>query len=248
MNLLQRVIGRLASATPGNAAVRLDQGPLCSFTFDDCHRSSMTVGGKMLEEAGAGGTFYVAGSMALEPGSHPMVTGADLAELTARGHEIGCHTYSHTSVVGRRTASLAADAERNFAALSAHTNLEGLHNFSYPFGEVSFAAKRYYARRFASSRGLREGLNYKVIDLAELRACRIFDNSYSRERIRNLVARCKEKSAWLIFYTHDVDPNPSPWGCKPEQFRETLQAVQDAGIDILTMRAAIGRVMFRRAA
>ena len=248
MNLIQRAMGRLASATPGNAAIRLDQGPLCSFTFDDCPRTSMTVGGRMLEEAGAAGTFYVAGSMALAGGSHPMLTGADLSDLAARGHEIGCHTFSHTSVVGRDANALSEDAERNFRELSAHTMLEGLHSFSYPFGEVSFEAKRFYARRFASSRGVREGLNYRVIDLAELRACAIFDSTYSRERIRALVDRCKEKSAWLVFYTHDVDQNPSPWGCKPEQFRETVQAVKDAGIDILTMRAAMGRVMFRAAA
>jgi peptidoglycan/xylan/chitin deacetylase (PgdA/CDA1 family) len=248
MNLMQRVIGRAASAVPANTAMRLDSAPLCSFTFDDVPRSALSAGGKMLEDAGVGGTFYVSGSIAKEPDSKEMLRLADLQPLLARGHEVGCHTYSHTSVVGRSTRELAEDLDSNARTIAAACGVEPMTSFSYPLGEVSFRAKRLCAERFAAARGIRGGLNHRFIDLSELRAVSIFHNTYSLQRFRELIDACKRQSAWLIFYTHDVCSNPSRWGCTEEEFAAVLKVVVESGIEIMTVRAAVGRMMFRRAA
>jgi peptidoglycan/xylan/chitin deacetylase (PgdA/CDA1 family) len=248
MNLMQRILGRAASAVPANSAMRLDGGPLISFTFDDVPRSALTAAGKMLEDVGAGGTYYVSGSIAQEPDSNEMLRLADLQPLLSRGHEVGCHTYSHTSVVGRSRQDLAADLDANARTIAAACGVESLTSFSYPLGEVSFRAKRLCAGRFAAARGIRSGLNHRLIDLSELRAVSIYHNNYSLERFRELIATCKRESAWLIFYTHDVRENPSRWGCTEQEFSAVLNAVVESGIEIMTVRAAVGRTMFRRPA
>jgi peptidoglycan/xylan/chitin deacetylase (PgdA/CDA1 family) len=248
MNLMQRILGRAASVVPANSAMRLDGGPLVSFTFDDVPRSALTAAGKMLEDAGAGGTYYVSGSIAKEPDSNEMLRLADLQPLLARGHEVGCHTYSHTSVVGRSTQDLEADLDENARTIAAACGVESLTSFSYPLGEVSFRAKRLCAGKFAAARGIRSGLNHRFIDLSELRAVSIYSNTYSLQRFRDLVDAAKRQSAWLIFYTHDVCANPSRWGCTEQEFAAVLNAVVESGIEIMTVRAAVGRMMFRRPA
>lgn len=248
MNLLQRITGRVASVVPANMTMRLDHGPLCSFTFDDAPRSALLAAGKMLEDVGAGGTYYIAGSIAQEPDNKQMVRLQDLQSLLARGHELGCHTYSHRSVVGRSTRDLEEEIDLNARTLTQASGAHALTSFSYPLGEISFRAKRLFARRFAAARGVRPGLNHRVIDLSELRAISIYHYDYSLPRLKQLIDTCKRESAWLIFYTHDVRANPSRWGCTEEEFAAVVDAVVKSGIEIMTVRAAVGRMMFRRPA
>ena len=71
----------------------------------------------------------------------------------ARGHEIGCHTYSHRAVSTLSRRELAGDIDRNRAALDAIcTGQRASRNFAFPYGDVSFGAKRYLERRFDSCR------------------------------------------------------------------------------------------------
>lgn len=245
MTVIDRIRGRLASAVPGNLALRLDAGPLCTFTFDDCHRTSASFGGEILAAANVGATYFVAGSMLDTDGTEEMLRPADLEVLTSQGHEIGCHTFSHADVSDLDVPGLQKEFERNEQCLAALGRVDGLASFSYPFGKVSNLAKKQVAQRFAVARGIREGLNYELLDLAELRACRIFHEEYSYKKIRDLVRACKRRRAWVIFYTHDVTERPSRWGCTPQEFQEVLSEVFDAGVPIETMKAAVGRVMFR---
>jgi peptidoglycan/xylan/chitin deacetylase (PgdA/CDA1 family) len=247
MNLTQRIISRVASAVPANGALRLDNGPLCSFTFDDVPRSALLTAGKMLEDAGAAGTYYVAGSIAKEPDHKEMARLEDLPSLLAHGHELGCHTFTHTSVVGRSTRELEEDFASNARTICEASGIESLTSFSYPFGEVSFRAKRLCATKFAACRGVRSGLNHRFMDMSELRAISIYHHDYSLQRFKKIIDICKRRSAWVIFYTHDVRSNPSRWGCTEQEFANVLDAVVKAGIEIMTVKAAVGRTMFRRA-
>jgi peptidoglycan/xylan/chitin deacetylase (PgdA/CDA1 family) len=243
MSLMQRIAGRIASSIHGNMAVRLNRQPLCTFTFDDCPRSSLLEGAGLLEAKKAEATYFVAGSL-LNQGT--MLHAEDLATLVAKGHEIGCHTYSHVPVCDLSRADLQADCLQNGRTIADLCGVNPMVSFSYPFGRVSMQAKLAIARRFAVARGVREGLNHGLIDLAQLRACSIFHRDYTTARFRQLVSDCKKRSAWLVLYTHDICAEPSEWGCKPEEFREVLDIVADAGIEILTMRAALGRSSFRK--
>src|SRR5277367_2947024 len=76
--------------------------PYVSFTFDDFPKTALTVGGKILEDSGARGTYYAApGLMGTISEVGLNFDKEDLQQLIASGHELGNHTYSH--VHARRT-------------------------------------------------------------------------------------------------------------------------------------------------
>ena len=68
--------------------------PMVSFTFDDVPASACELGARILEQQGARGTFYVAGSVTAGPGAPAPATIEQLRTVWANGHEIGCHTFS----------------------------------------------------------------------------------------------------------------------------------------------------------
>src|SRR5262245_58876391 len=72
------------------------QVPLISFTFDDFPRSALMAGGTILNRFGLAGTYYASLGLAgkQEP-SGQIFFHEDLTQLFERGHELGCHTFSH---------------------------------------------------------------------------------------------------------------------------------------------------------
>ncbi|MBZ5623491.1 MAG: polysaccharide deacetylase family protein [Acidobacteriia bacterium] len=72
------------------------QRPLISFTFDDFPRSALHTGGAILNRSGLAGTYYAClGLMGGETATGKLFNADDLKILIDRGHELGCHTYSH---------------------------------------------------------------------------------------------------------------------------------------------------------
>src|SRR5438874_10230057 len=72
------------------------QVPLISFTFDDFPRSALAAGGAILNRYGLSGTYYISfGLLGKNSPSGPICVTDDLRELGERGHELGCHTFSH---------------------------------------------------------------------------------------------------------------------------------------------------------
>lgn len=243
LSLVKRLSGRFAA----NPAVRLDAAPICTFTFDDCPRSALENGGRLLAERGAAGTFFVTGSWLDDGSEHRrhMLSIGDLRNLVASGHELGCHTYTHQSLLGLSRTSLSDDLDRNRELLLRASGAESLATFSYPFGEASWMAKRVIAARFAAARGVRPGINGRFVDLSQLRATPITDAGFSPDHLRALIRKSVRNRGWLIFYTHGVTEAASPWGCTIEQFSFVLDLVVKSGTEILPMRSAVGRIMHR---
>src|SRR5882672_11151933 len=77
--------------------------PMVSFNFDD-----------LLEAHGGRGTFYVSGGL-VDIGTEDWTAGDanDVLSLRRRGHEIGCHTFSHLRVCDLDEATLADEIARN---------------------------------------------------------------------------------------------------------------------------------------
>jgi peptidoglycan/xylan/chitin deacetylase (PgdA/CDA1 family) len=247
---LHTIVSKASGRLPGNLAVRRNNAPICTFTFDDCPRNALENGGRMLEEHGLVGTYFVAGAYLDDPagpaGRHSgMLTPRDLEALVKRGHELGCHTYSHKSARGTTVRELLADIEHNREVLLGASGAESLTSFSYPFGETNWTAKAEITKRFAAARGIRPGINGRVLDLAQLRAVHICAERFSEERIRALIQRTVKTRGWLIFYTHEVGDAPSEGSCTEQQFAQVLDMVIDSHVEILPMRSALGRMMHR---
>jgi peptidoglycan/xylan/chitin deacetylase (PgdA/CDA1 family) len=245
MTLAARMKGRIASALPGNLGVRLDDAPICSFTFDDCPRSALDNAGASLQAAGVAGTFFVSGGFAAGDETGEYMWGDDLLAAAANGHEIGCHTYGHPHLRSLSRREIEQDLDENLRALRAVSGSLTPVSFAYPFGEVSIAAKAVVAERFAVGRGVRAGLNGRVLDLAELRANGITSKHFDPDRLSRLIRRAAQRRSWLVFLTHDVTERPGDFGCTPQQFDFVLGAVRAASIEILPLRAAIGRIAHR---
>lgn len=220
--------------------------PLVTFSFDDVPASACSVGTRILEQYGARGTYYVSGGGCGAPSpSGPLATIDQLRAVHARGHEIGCHSYSHAPVAGVSAYDLAADIERNRTFLQAVGSGIAVRNFAYPYGGFTFRTKRWLEARFDSCRSLIPGVNKSVADLGLLKTWPLENASVDRCRIIDVVAEAARTKGWLIFTSHDVDDDPSRFGVSPALLAFAAATARDAGCRLVT--AAEGFALARGA-
>ena len=212
---LARKLGKFLPTQPRHVSW---PGGVVSITFDDFPKTALTAGAAILEQHQARGTYYVALDLAgTENHLGPMFALDDVGAAHRRGHEIACHTFRHLDCGRVATDAVLADIDDNAASLS--DLIRGFYptNFAYPFGGISFSAKRALSRRFASCRGIGGGINAGTVDFADLRANPVHAAADQAGGFRRLIDETRAKGGWLIFYTHDVADSPSPYGCTPAQ-------------------------------
>ncbi len=212
--------------------------PMVSFTFDDFPKSALTFGGDTLREFGGAGTYYLSGDR-----SRPLDYGAErfdeeqLADLVSASHELACHTYSHLDCGLADEPAILADIEANRRYVESLLPGYPLRNFAYPYGNVSVAAKSLLGARFRSCRGIVGGVESGKLDATMLRAWKLYQSTLPNcYRAIDLTAR---KAGWLILFTHDIRPEPSPFGIVPGDFRRIVEYASRAGCRLLTVDAAL---------
>jgi peptidoglycan/xylan/chitin deacetylase (PgdA/CDA1 family) len=216
---------------------------IISFTFDDFPRSAVIMGARVLEDNAARGTFYLAGSHCGK-----VVDGIeqycadDLATLRNAGHEIGCHTFGHARVSALSVLALKREIELNRKFVERYLPGTELRTFSYPFGDVSLAATMQLQWTFMACRSSWPGLNVGSADLGRLRSIRLYDGAVDNDAVSMIVEQAAASSAWLIFYTHDVNQAPSRFGCSPALLEHAVSAALSVGAEILPTEAAIRRI------
>lgn len=223
--------------------------PLVSFTFDDVPASAYVNGAAILQQHGLRGTFYIAAGTCgtLDENEHWRVIDRDqVRALHRQGHEIGCHTFSHVKIDQVDAQTLDEECRRNGALLRELCPGTEITNFCYPFGRVSLPRKLQLQDRYDSCRGIYEGINAGVVDLALLRVIELYDRTLTPEKLRRVLRDTKERNGWLIFYTHDVAEPPSWIGSSPRLLREAIAAVQAENIRCLTVRDALEAIGYRR--
>lgn len=214
--------------------------PMVSFTFDDLPKSAATTGADLLEAAGARGTFYVSGD--LVGGATPEWTAGDaddVLSLHRRGHQIGCHTFSHRRACDLDDAAMAREIAQNRAYFRALDPSIAIDTFAYPFGYGSFARKHRLRTEFETCRSIVQGINAGSVDLQFLRAMPLIDREMDRDGIERAFDEAQTNNGWLIFYGHDVSDRPSPFGCSPALLAQALHAARRRGIPTLTMAEAM---------
>ena len=209
--------------------------PVVSFTFDDFPRSAFTNGGSILRGFGAHGTYYACMGWMGRPGFFGK---QDLMELIAQGHELGCHTYSHSRAREGLSYRFRKDIQRNSAALSQIVPNASFNSFSYPGGQSNIPTRLMAVKRFESCRGNTPGVCEGKIDLSYLSANKIYHEKFNRKSIENLIKQAAEANGWLIFYTHDVSEEPSRFGCTPDELRAVLEMAIKGGAEVLTVQDA----------
>jgi peptidoglycan/xylan/chitin deacetylase (PgdA/CDA1 family) len=217
-------------------------GPMVSFTFDDIPESAATTGAEMLGEYDAIGTYYVAGGLMDQwSGNWDGASDDDIVRLHRSGHEIACHTFSHLSTTALDAATMAAEIDRNRRYLTALDPSIKIENFAYPFGLASVARKGQLRKIFRSSRGILPGINSGTVDLQYLRAMPLTEEHIDRAAIDRAFDEAVASNGWLIFYSHDVEDTPSPYGCSPRLLRHALDAAARRNIPALSVAGALLR-------
>lgn len=215
-------------------------GPCVSFTFDDFARSAAAVAAPILSENGGRGTFYA--SMGLtnrrtEIGD--LFTAGDLEYLASSGHEVASHTYSHRSAWDVSLASFDADVRKGCKLIHEVLGSCASANFAYPYGEATVSAKAVVGGHRLSCRGTDPGINDRLtVDLNLLRANPLYGPG-DLDRLRKLFAANAARKGWLIFYTHDVCPSPSTYGCSPRLLQKALRLASQYATPIQTVGSVL---------
>ena len=243
-------LSRFAARTIATKTLALTNSkPLVSFTFDDAPETACTTGATLLEEHKARGTYYISAAGCGSAGYCGRLAGAEsLKSLAAKGHEIGCHTYSHVAVARVGRQKLAAEISRNGAFLQSVQNVRMPFNFAYPYGEFSLGTKLYLQRQFDSCRSLLPGVNAGSADLGALKSCELQNASIDRRGVAAIIAEAVRRNGWLIFTCHDVAAEPSRFGVTPDLLGFALKTARDAGCHLAGVRDALlilrGRVAY----
>src|ERR1700760_4531675 len=192
-----------------------NQGPVVSFCFDDFPRTAYSTGGAILKSFGARGTYYAALGL-LNTTNHlgDQLKREDIDSLLGNDHELGCHTFSHISCRSVPLKSFENNVLKGRATIREVTGYDAA-NFSYPFGHVSVSSKRIIGLQMNSCRSIYGGINGPMADLNLLRANSLYGDVDQFDQVECLLSGTVKMRGWLIFYTHDVRRNPSPFGCTP---------------------------------
>ncbi len=236
---LRRQLVKLYARRPARGAP--PHQPWLSVTFDDAPATATTAGAEILKAHGAKGTYYIsAGLLGLDGHMGPYAQWSDVERLLAEGHEIGCHTLDHTDL-GPAGAEVTRDAvSTNRAALEAH-GVPSPTTFAYPYGDVSFVPKAVLAPRFDLLRALHHGVIERGTDLNQAPSVGM-EGPEGEQTARSWLRRAAERKGWLILNAHDVQPQPSRWGCTPDSLNRILGEAVDLGFEIITVAQGARRV------
>jgi hypothetical protein len=242
--LWERMRGRyqrsLSAAVRRRSVVMRNATPVISFTFDDFPGSALEVGGRILREHGAFGTYYVSlGLLDREEPVGRICSAGHLGAAIAQGHELGCHTFGHCDAWETRPAAFETSILENRRALQRIAPSASFQTMSYPIGSPRPGTKRRTGRHFAGCRGGGQRLNAGTMDLNQLRA---FFLEQSRDRpgvIWDMIERNRVQRGWLIFVTHDVTLRPSRFGCTPEFFEDVVRRSVASGAAVLPVGPAL---------
>jgi peptidoglycan/xylan/chitin deacetylase (PgdA/CDA1 family) len=238
--LLARIRRRIARHLPTKPFVMRNDAPLVSFTFDDVPDSAYVNGAAVLDDCGVRGTFYIAsGTCGITDTYWRVIDRDQVRDLYARGHEIGCHTFSHANVDQLDRHAMEEECRRNLDTMRELCPGIEMTNFCYPFGCVSLLRKLQLQKRFNTCRGIFEGVNAGMIDLGLLKVIELYDRTLTRDKLRYVLRRARDRNGWVIFYVHDVAQQPTHMGCTPSLLRSTIKAVQEQNFQCFSIRHAL---------
>jgi len=194
------------------------------------------IGGRILESYDARATYYAAmGLMDSENSTGPLFGPEDLHALADRGHEVAMHGFGHLSARATPVNQFLDDIRHCESALQEHLAERASRNYAYPYGHATLKTKRQLGPNLRSSRGTIGGVNGPKVDLNLLLANNLYGDASALDRAEQLIRENVARPGWLIFYTHDVSDNPSPFGCTPSLLERVVAFAVKSGAKILTI-------------
>ena len=210
-----------------------------SLSFDDFPATAWTEAGPVLAAHGVKATYYVCGGLCggvnMDRDQYRV---EHLQALHAAGHEIGCHTFGHTSALKMDGEALRLSLDANAAWVAERLGGHRMTTFAWPFGDATVGAKGVVRRRFDLARGVRDGVNAGRADRALIRSIGLESRRLPDYDLEALMAEAAEKRGWLTAYGHDVSDRPTDYGCTPDDLDRVLRLAKAAGLEVLPVAAA----------
>jgi peptidoglycan/xylan/chitin deacetylase (PgdA/CDA1 family) len=214
--------------------------PIISFSFDDFPRSALLAGGAILNRFGLRGTYYASfGLMGQTAPTGAIFEQQDLDVLVEQGHELGCHTFDHCHSWDTPTSLFEKSVVKNEAARQRLVPSVPFRSLSYPISPPRPLTKRILAARFGCSRGGGQTFNAGLTDLNHLKAYFLEKSRDNPEAVTALIEENRRVGGWLVLATHDVSPDPTPYGCTPEFFEAVVETAIASGARILPVGDAL---------
>lgn len=212
--------------------------PVICITFDDFPKSAGEIGAQLLEAHGWRGTYYTSAKLAYKRNHHGLQFDRDdVIRLDRAGHEIAGHTLEHVDLTTLGVTDVMDQIKMNRNVLQSFSLSQTIDNFAYPFGEINSGLKHILGSEFSSLRGIHEHVHYKKADLNELGSFGFY--STTQERVIETVKSLKRKPGWMTIFTHDIQDEPTKWGCTADQFAQLLDAIETSGAQVMTIRQAV---------
>lgn len=223
------------------AVLKLNR-PVVSFTFDDIPRSAFENGERILSKYNYAGTYYIsAGYMQMNGFDLNGDDAAVLQQIVDGGGELACHTYSHLHFFKSDRDLIIADIEKNRQYIEKRVTGCKLENFSYPFGEQTAVARGIIKKKFRSGRSVYRGINNKKVDLNCLKSVRVYE-AIPKQDVISMIDEAIRSNGWIILYTHDVEPNPSPEGCTPGYFESVVRYCYEKKLKVLPVNKVLDMI------
>jgi peptidoglycan/xylan/chitin deacetylase (PgdA/CDA1 family) len=207
---------------------------LIIITFDDGNETDYSAALPLMEARHIKGTTYVTTSLIGEKG---YLTWEQLSRLAAAGWTIGCHTATHprlselnpAQIEGELLASEQAFLEQGFPAP---------RHLAYPHGDYNDDVVALVQQHRLTARAITEGVPLDPIapDLFRIQASQLYvQDCQSLSAAFGSIDRAIQEGSILLFYTHDVSEDPSPYGAHPFQFMEVLDYIVSRQVKTATM-------------
>ena len=214
--------------------------PFISFTFDDFPRSALTTGGAILKRFGLSGTYYASfGLMGKEAPVGTIFEPEDVNLLINQGHELGCHTFDHCDSWETEPYLFEQSIIANQHALNNLAPGASFRTLSYPINVPRARTKDRAGKYFVCCRCGGQTFNDGKVDLNYLSAYFLEKSRDDLEGVKKIIEQNRRARGWLIFATHDICENPSPFGCTAEFFENIVKCAIDSGARTLPVFQAL---------
>lgn len=236
---------RVRSAYAGQRIVQVcPEVPIISFTFDDFPSSAVRLGGRILKDHGALGTYFASlGLMGRELPAGLGFGADDLHQIIADGHELGCHTFGHCHSWETDPDQFEASILQNGQALDRLITGATFKTLSYPIASPRPETKHRAAKYFRCCRGGGETYNVGRVDANNLKAIFLEKQRDDQFAVEALIEANCEALGWLIFATHDIAESPTPFGCSPNFFENIVCSAVKSGATVLPVAQAWEAIM-----